>query len=85
MLALFVQLSVIGIWGTMLTVHTRRLLRLAQVESIDALRNHPLRHRLDRVWWWLGREEFWRKVQHDCLRCVQLTFMLFILAWGFVL
>jgi hypothetical protein len=34
------------------------------------------------VWWWLGREEYWREVQADVLRCVQLTFMLFLMAWG---
>lgn len=82
MMAILVQLSVIGIWGTMLGVHTRRLLRLAQFETMDSLHNHPLRHRLTRVWWWLGREEFWRTVQRDCLRSVQLTLMLFMLAWG---
>ncbi|MBC8163310.1 MAG: hypothetical protein H7Z42_19035 [Roseiflexaceae bacterium] len=82
MMALLVQLSVIGIWGTMLVVHTRRLFRLAQFQTMDSLRNHPLRQRFDRLWWWLGREEFWHTVQRDCLRCVQLTLMLFMLAWG---
>ena len=41
-----------------------------------------LRPKLDRVWWWLGREEYWREVQTDVLRCMQLTFMLFLMAWG---
>ena len=82
MLIALVQISVIGIWGAMLAVHMRRLLRLAQVETIDSLRNQPMRHRLNRVWWWLGREEFWRTAQLDCLRCVQLTVMLFTFAWG---
>jgi hypothetical protein len=79
---MIVQLAIVTIWGVMLGIHTRRLLRLAQVQTIDSLRNHPLRHRLNRVWWWLGREEFWRMVHLDCLRCVQLTLMIFLLAWG---
>lgn len=82
MLVALVQISVISIWGAMFTIHMRRLLRLAQVETIDTLRNQPMRHRLNRVWWWLGREEFWQKVQFDCLRCVELTVLLFIGAWG---
>lgn len=85
MLSMLVQLFIVGLWGAMLAVHTRRLLRLAQVEHVDSLRNQPLRHRAERVWWWLGREEFWLKVQFDCVRCVQLTLMLFILAWDFML
>ncbi|KAB8145190.1 hypothetical protein F8S13_05000 [Chloroflexia bacterium SDU3-3] len=82
MLAMLVQLSVVGIWSAMFVTNTRRLLRLAQAVSIDSLRNHPLRHRLNRVWWWLGREEFWRAVQFDCLHCVQLTLVLLMMAWG---
>jgi len=33
------------------------------------------------VWWWLGREEFWRRVQADTWYCLQITLMLFLLVW----
>lgn len=84
MVEMIIQAVIIGIWSTTLGIHTRRLLRLAQVETVDSLRNHPLRRRLNRVWWWLGREEFWRHVQTDCMHCVQLTLMVFLMAWGIV-
>jgi len=77
-----VQLVIVGMWAVILTVHTRRLLRLAKVESLAQWGERRLRPKLDRVWWWLGREEYWRDVQADVLRCMQLTFMLFLMAWG---
>ena len=73
--------SVVGQYEV-LGVHTRRLLRLAKVESLAQWGERRLRPKLDRVWWWLGREEYWREVQTDVLRCMQLTFMLFLMAWG---
>lgn len=82
MVGILVQCIVIGVWATVFGIHTRRLLRLAQVETMDSLRNHPLRIRLHRVWWWLGREEFWLKVQRDCVYCLQVTLMIFVAAWG---
>lgn len=82
MMALVVQLVIVLIWGAMLTIQTRRLIRLAQLESLSAWRNQRLRRKLTRIWWWLGREEYWRGVQIDGLRCMQLTLMLFLLAWG---
>jgi hypothetical protein len=77
-----VQLVIVGMWTIILTTHTRRLLRLAKVESLAQWGERRLRPKLDRVWWWLGREEYWRDVQTDALRCMQLTFMLFLMAWG---
>ena len=77
-----VQIVIIGLWATMLALHTRRLLRLAHVEATRSLQNRYLRQQLRRMWWWLGREEFWRTLQADTMRCVQLTLMLFVLAWG---
>lgn len=82
MVELIVQLVIIVVWAAMLIAHTRRLLRLAQIEVARQRSQQPLRMRLSRVWWWLGREEFWSKVQADCFRCVQVTLMLFLLAWG---
>jgi hypothetical protein len=76
-----IELGVIVIWGTMLWYHGRRLARLAQIET-DPTR--PLRGHLQRVWWWLGREEYWRAVQPDGLRCVQATLMIFLMAWGVI-
>jgi hypothetical protein len=82
MVAFIVQLVIVGMWSAMLVIHTRRLLRLAQVESLAQWGERKLRPKLNRVWWWLGREEYWRAVQVDVLHCVQMTFMMFLLAWG---
>ena len=77
-----VQLVIVGMWAVILGVHTRRLFRLAKVVSLVQSDERRLRPKLDRVWWWLGREEYWHAVQADVLRCMQLTFMLFLMAWG---
>ena len=82
MIELIVQLAIVGIWAAMLVIHTRRLLRLSQVESLAQWGERRLRPKLNRVWWWLGREEYWGAVQTDVLRCLQMTFMMFLLAWG---
>ena len=81
MIGLFVQLAIIGIWAAALVIHTRRLVRLAQLESLRPW-DHQLRRTLVRVWWWLGREEYWREVQSDGVRCMQLTLMLILMLWG---
>jgi hypothetical protein len=82
MVELIVQIVVVSLWGAMIAIHTRRLLRLARIEAPVSLRGRQLRQNLSRVWWWLGREEFWRAVQIDGLRCTQITVMLFLLALG---
>jgi hypothetical protein len=82
MVEMFVQLAIVAMWGCILVVHTRRLLRLAQVDAPALWREQNRRVRLARVWFWLGREEFWRAVQADGARCMQLTLMVFMLAWG---
>ncbi|MFO7168532.1 MAG: hypothetical protein DIU80_010975 [Chloroflexota bacterium] len=79
---LFVQLAVVLLWAGVLGVHTRRLLRLARVEVPGLWRDPLRRSKLARLWWWLGREEFWRAVQADGVYCMQLTVMVFLLAWG---
>jgi hypothetical protein len=81
MIGLIVQFVIIGLWTAMLVIHTRRLFRLAQLESLR-LWDHTLRRKIVRVWWWLGREEYWRGVQTDGLCCMQVTFMLMLLVWG---
>jgi hypothetical protein len=83
MIELIVQLAIVGIWAAMLVIHTRRLLRLAQVESLAQWGERRLRPKLNRVWWWLGREEYWRAVQVDVLRCMQMTLIMFLMVWGF--
>ena len=82
MLELIVQLVIVGIWAAMLVIHTRRLLRLSQPESFQAWHGRQWRRKLTRIWWWLGREEYWREVQVDGVRCMQMTVMIFLMAWG---
>ena len=73
MVGYLIQLAVVGLWGCILVVHTRRLLRLAQVHAPRIWRDSSRRKKLARLWFWLGREEFWRAVQADGLRCTQLS------------
>ncbi len=68
------------IWAATLIIHTRRLLRLAKVAQLQ--RTTRLRTGLNRIWWWLGQDEFWHDVQADGLRAVELTLMIFLVAWG---
>ena len=82
MVKFIVQLVIVALWAVMLTIHTRRLLRLAQIESLTQWGERRLRPKLNRVWWWLGREEYWRAVQIDVVRCMQMTCMIFLMAWG---
>lgn len=82
MVVFLVQLAIVGLWAAVLCIHTRRLLRLAKVEVAFQSSDQYLRHRLERVWWWLGREEFWHAVHIDGLRCTQMTIMVFLMAWG---
>jgi hypothetical protein len=82
MIGVIVQLTIVGMWAATLIIHTRRLLRLAQLETLEVWHGKRLRGKLTRVWWWLGREEYWRGVQVDGVRCVQMTLMVFMMAWG---
>jgi hypothetical protein len=82
MLEILVQFAIVGMWGALLIIHARRLLRLAQLQTLEVWHGKQLRGKLTRVWWWLGREEYWGAVQNDGVRCVQMTLMLFLLVWG---
>jgi len=82
MVGIIVQLLIVGMWAAILIVHARRLLRLAQLETLEVWDGKRLRRKLTRVWWWLGREEYWRAVQVDGVRCIQMTLMIFVMAWG---
>ncbi|NOK63828.1 MAG: hypothetical protein GFH27_549283n60 [Chloroflexi bacterium AL-W] len=77
---MIVQIVIICIWAVMLGAHTRRLCRLARVEVSRNRQRGPIRQQLGRMWWWLGREEFWENVQVDSFRCVQVTVMLLVTA-----
>jgi hypothetical protein len=80
MFALLIQLSITYIWAATIAVHARRLLRLAHIEIGAGQFNGLLRHQLGRIWWWLGRTEFWSDVQRDCLQSLLLTLLIFLLA-----
>lgn len=82
MLALFIQTSIIGLWGTLLLIHVRRLLRMARVHMIDPIQRQQRRQQLKQIWWWLGQREFWLGVQSDTMRCLQLTLMVTVFVWS---
>ncbi len=80
------QGAVTMIWAVLLTIHVRRLLRLSAqpgvTQHVRRRVQRQVRRRLERMWWWLGREEFWRTIHLDCLRSVQITLMIFAFGWG---
>jgi hypothetical protein len=78
-MATLIELALIALWGAVLGVHSRRLLRLALIHK--GWDSKPLEGALRRVWFWLGREEFWQSVRRDSAQCLQLTLMLFALIW----
>lgn len=81
-MAALLQLLITGIWASALVIHTRRLFRLARVTQLRRWDGVRWRSGLNRLWWWLGQDEFWHDVRADGMRCVQLTCMIFLLAWG---
>ena len=80
--AILLQLLILGAWAATILRHARRLLRLAQVNTARTAHDRRAGSLTSRIWWWLGREEFWRTVQLDALRCVELTLMAFLLVYG---
>jgi hypothetical protein len=81
-IVILLQLAIVGAWAATILRHTRRLLRLAQANSAWASRDQTVRPLADRIWWWLGREEFWGTAQVDTLHCLELTLMAFLLVYG---
>ncbi len=82
-IAILVQLAIVGAWAATILRHTRRLLRLAYANPTWISQDQTVRPWANRIWWWLGREEFWRTVQVDALRCVEITLMVLLLVYGF--
>lgn len=81
-MAAIIQLLLILAWGLLLLGHTRRLYRLASV-PVTSDRKRYLRSKAERMWWWLGREEFWARTQRDAIRCIEATLMVMIVALSF--
>ena len=81
-IAILLQLAIVTTWAATILRHTRRLFRLAQVNTAWAAQDQTVRPLANRIWWWLGREEFWRTVQEDGFRCLEITLMVFLLVYG---
>ena len=81
MMARIVQMAIIVVWAAPVVLHSRRLVQLAHINTRLAPGGQFLRQHLQRIWWWLGREEFWRAVQADTVRCLEITLMILLLAW----
>jgi hypothetical protein len=79
-MAIFFQLVLIGSWGAALLIHTRRLLRMAAV-TVSISDSRLLRQKARRIWWWLGRDEFWQATCTDIARCLEVTLLVVVLAW----
>lgn len=76
-----VQILLIGIWGVPLVLHLRRLYRLAAV-PVMADRSLYVRSKARRMWWWLGRDEFWGALRQDMIRGVEATFAVALVVLG---
>ncbi len=74
-----IQLLLIGVWGAAVGLHVRRLYRLAVV-PVASERSHFVRNKARRMWWWLGRDEFWDALRRDTLRCLEVTLMLLLIS-----
>ncbi len=81
-MSVLLQLMMVGVWCTTFVMQTRRLLRLARVEQLRNWGDDARRMGLNRIWWWLGQNEFWHGVRPDCMKAIELTAMIFLLAWG---
>lgn len=71
-MATLIQLFVLVVWLAPTLIHGQRLLRLAWNGRHWPQRG-PHNGVTQRLWWWLGRPEFWQAVQHDVLHCIQIT------------
>ena len=80
MTATLIQMVVTTLWGLILASHIRRLARLAHIVGARNTWAPYVRRYAHRVRWWLGREEFWHRVQFDTCRCLEITLLVFLLA-----
>jgi hypothetical protein len=81
-MTIILQLVMLGAWGMTLVTHMRRLLRLARVEQLRNWGDNARRLGLNRIWWWLGQNEFWHGVTPDCLKAIEITAIVVLIAWG---
>jgi hypothetical protein len=81
-MAALIQMLLISLWAVPLTLHVRRLYRLAVV-PVSADRTLFVRSKARRMWWWLGRDEFWDALRGDVLRCVEASLMITLIALSF--
>lgn len=81
-MSVLLQVLMVGIWALTFVTHTRRLVRLARVQHLHKWREDPRRTGLNRIWWWLGQDEFWHGLAPDTLKAIELTVMIFLIAWG---
>jgi hypothetical protein len=82
-IVILVQLAIAGAWAATILRHTRRLLRLAHANPAWTSQNQTVRPLANRIWWWLGREEFWGTVQVDACYCLETTIIVFLLVYSF--
>ena len=81
-MSLLLQFFITAVWAALLMTNTRRLMRLAHVEQLQRWGRIRLRSGLNRMWWWLGQQEYWQQVRADSAICLQITLMVFVLAWS---
>jgi hypothetical protein len=79
-MVILLQLVISGAWGAALLIHARRLLRMTAV-TVSIGDSRFLRQRARRIWWLLGRDEFWQVACVDVVRCLEITLMVVVLAW----
>ncbi|MBO9310857.1 hypothetical protein QTO31_15165 [Chloroflexus sp. MS-CIW-1] len=79
---MLLQLLVAGAWMFTLVNGLRRLVRLARVSHLQRWDNHVrVRSGLNRIWWWLGQEEFWRMARSDVAYALQISLLVFLFVW----
>lgn len=81
-MALLFQLLIATVWAATVIVHTRRLFRLAHVAQLSRWEEVRLRSGMNRIWYWLGQDTFWNGVRVDCARAIEISLIVFLMAWG---
>jgi hypothetical protein len=82
MLAGLLHLVLAGVWTVTFAAAVRRLRRMshnAQLARWDDVLGR--RSALTRAWWVLGRTEFWGAVRLDTWRALQVSLIIFLLAY----